>query len=186
MNKPKYIVVHHTGGTQQDPLANTAHHTFEMVNAYHRGLWNFRSSLGHYMGYHYFIDQDGKLTQARANTDEGAHCIGKNKTSIGICLAGNFDLTTPTKAQTETLKTLLEELTAEYEIPVEKVLPHRHFRSTHCFGKNLADDWAQRLLLKEEITEESVSIEEATIEELLEQISFLLQELNKRIGGGGS
>ena len=146
MNIPKYLIVHHSGGGEINPLVDTSGHTFETVNEYHRGLWNFPSSLGFYIGYHYYIEKSGKVTQGRADTDEGAHCIGKNKESIGICLAGNFDLTVPTKEQVGALKELLSRKRVEWAVPIENIVPHRKFADKSCYGKNLSDDWCQGIL----------------------------------------
>jgi N-acetylmuramoyl-L-alanine amidase len=150
MNKPEYIIVHHTGGTVSDPKADTSHHTFEQVNAWHRqdpNVWlGYLSSLGYSLGYHYFIDKSGKVKQARAHTDIGAHCKGYNNKSIGICLAGNFDVTIPTKEQTEALRKLLLILNDQY--PKTEVVPHRHFSSKSCYGSKLADSWAVDLIKK--------------------------------------
>lgn len=145
-NSVKWIVVHHCGGTDSDPLADTSEQSFGVVNEYHRQKWNFRSSLGYYIGYHYYIDKKGKVTQGRADTDEGAHTIGMNTESIGICLAGNFDVTMPTIAQIEALKSLVEKKMEEYGIPMDKVVPHRRFANKTCFGRNLLDNWVQTLL----------------------------------------
>lgn len=112
MNKniPKFLIIHHCGGTDLNPLADSSNQTFEDVNAYHRtapNVWlGYLSSLGYAIGYHYFIEKNGKVTQGRADTDEGAHCKGFNTQSIGICLAGNFDATMPSQAQIEALKAL--------------------------------------------------------------------------------
>lgn len=146
MNKPQFLIVHHTGGTDADPKADTSHHTFSIVDDYHRKLWGFKSSLGHYIGYHYFIERDGKVTQGRADTDEGAHTLGKNLSSLGICLAGNFDVTDPTKEQVEALKTLLRAKVALYAIPAANVVPHRKFAKKTCYGNRLKDGWVQDLL----------------------------------------
>lgn len=146
MNRPNYLIVHHTGGTDQDPLADTSHHTFEIVDNWHRQLWNFRSSLGHFIGYHYFIDKTGKVTQGRADYDEGAHTKGYNTQSIGICLAGNFDSTKPTKAQTDALRSLLLQLMNKHHIAAENIVPHRKFANKTCYGRNLTDSWARDLV----------------------------------------
>ena len=61
MNTPQWVIVHHTGPTAYDPKADTSHHTFEDVNEYHRQKWDFKSSLGYYIGYHYFIEKDGTV-----------------------------------------------------------------------------------------------------------------------------
>lgn len=145
-NKPQLLIVHHTGGTDANPKEDTSHHTFEIVNEWHKQMWNFKSSLGFYIGYHYFIDKTGKVTQGRADTDEGAHTIGKNLVSLGICLAGNFDVTDPTKEQVAALKTLLKAKMSQYGIAVSSVVPHRKYANKSCYGSRLSDAWVQNLL----------------------------------------
>lgn len=146
MNRPEYLIVHHFGGTDNDPLANTSNHTAEMVNEWHRQLWNFKSSLGWYAGYHYIIEKTGKVVQCRADLEEGAHCKGYNRRSIGIALSGNFDSTVPTPEQEKSLKRLLETLTKKYNIPRWNVVPHRKFANKTCYGRRLSDSWAADLL----------------------------------------
>jgi len=145
-NKPQWLIVHHCGGSDADPKADTSNQTFEIVDEWHRLKWNFKSSLGHYIGYQYFIDKTGKVTQGRADTDEGAHTIGKNLSSLGICLAGNFDVTKPTQAQVDALKTLLKAKMEQYSIPLANVVPHRTFAVKSCYGNLLPDSWARDLL----------------------------------------
>lgn len=140
-----YIIVHHTGGTDKNPLEDTSHHTFEIVNEYHKKKWDFRSSLGFYIGYHYFIGKDGKVTQGRADNEEGAHTKGQNH-HIGICLAGNFDATDPTQEQIIAARDLLERKTVEYNIPEENIVPHRAFAKKTCYGSRLSDDWGKELI----------------------------------------
>lgn len=100
-----------------------------------------RSSLGFYVGYHYLIEKTGAIRQARADDDEGAHTIGQNLKSIGICLAGNFDVDVPTMAQVESLGALLLALTVIHKIRENQIFPHRMFSEKSCFGKKLPDDW---------------------------------------------
>lgn len=149
-NKVKYLIIHHTGGVRDNPLADTSHHTFYDVNSWHRqdqNVWlGYYSSLGYSIGYHYFIEKDGKTTQGRAHTDEGAHCIGHNRESLGICLAGNFDVTLPTKEQETALKDLLNTLKKEY--PSAVIFPHRTFANKSCYGRKLGDTWASDLIIK--------------------------------------
>ncbi len=146
MNKPEYLIIHHCGGSDSNPLLDTSNQTFEDVNEYHRQKWDFKSSLGYYIGYHYFIEKDGKMTQGRADTDEGAHTIGYNLKSLGICLAGNFDVTLPTEAQIGSLKWILRDKTTEYDISMSNIVPHRKFASKSCYGNHLSNDWAGTLL----------------------------------------
>ena len=177
MNAPRWIIVHHTGGTANDPLANTSHHTFEMVDNYHRQLWNFRSSLGHYIGYHYFIDHNGKVTQGRADTDEGAHTRGYNRSSIGICLAGNFDSTVPTKQQEDALRLLIQRLAKKYNIAKAAVVPHRKFANKTCYGRRLTDDWAAAFLSK---IDDRTALSEYSIMELIGELRRRLKEMGSK------
>lgn len=144
-NQIKYIIVHHCGGIDSDPLFDTSNQSFEVVNEYHRQKWDFKSALGYYLGYQYYIDKSGKVTQARLDEEEGAHTIGYNKESIGICLAGNFDLTMPTPEQIKSLRELLLKKKKEYNILASNILPHRHFANKSCYGRNLSEDWARSL-----------------------------------------
>ncbi|MBP7006886.1 MAG: N-acetylmuramoyl-L-alanine amidase [Candidatus Pacebacteria bacterium] len=149
MNKPIYLIVHHTGGTDANPLADTSHHTAKMVDEFHKSKgWDG-------IGYNWFIEKDGKLVKGRDENKTGAHTIGYNDKSIGICLAGNFDTTLPTKEQTETLRKLLLEKMVQYSIPKENIVPHRKFASKTCFGRKLVDTWAMELTEKSKPVENS-------------------------------
>lgn len=144
--KPLHLIVHHTGGSDANPLQDSSNYTVAQCNQDHKVRFNFKSKLGWYVGYQYFIDKFGTVTQCRLDDEEGAHTIGQNTSSIGICLAGNFDATLPTESQKTALKTLLEKKMAEYSIPVANIVPHRKFATKTCYGNKLVDDWAQKLV----------------------------------------
>ena len=150
MNTIKYLFVHHVGGTEKNPLYDSSNQTFEFIDEYHRQRWNGMtySTMGHYIGYQYFIDRTGKLTQGRSDFEEGAHTIGFNTESIGICLAGNFDLTLPTEAQIKTLTDLLVKKKVEFNVPLKNIFAHRAFANKTCYGKRLYDTWARDLVVK--------------------------------------
>jgi len=71
----KHIIIHHTGGTERDPFADTSHHTVHTVDNAHRARFGEpKSSRGWYVGYHHFIDRNGNITKAREHTElGGAH-----------------------------------------------------------------------------------------------------------------
>mgnify|MGYP001559163588 CR=1 FL=1 len=138
-NKPIKIIIHHDGISREGD-------SFDVINAYHKEKWEFISSLGFYVGYQYIIEKTGAIRQARADNEEGAHTLGENTRSIGIMLAGNFDVDVPTWDQIEALGILLSTLSASYNIPKEQILPHRAFAGKSCFGSNLPDDWGQKVL----------------------------------------
>ena len=123
------IVVHHEAGSNG----------FYGVNEYHRKLWNFRSSLGFYIGYQYYIDKTGKTWQGRADNETGAHTIGQNDNSIGICLEGNFNNVRPTPPQMIALKNLINKKMTEYSIPPANIAGHRMFANKDCPGRLVSE-----------------------------------------------
>ena len=143
MNKPKVLIVHHTA------VSRTKNgRQFKAVNNYHKGKRFPKSSLGYFCGYHYFIEPNGDVITAKLDSDIGAHTYqqGMNYKSIGIGLAGNFDVEAPTNKQKEALSKLLRGLSLKYDITTENILPHRKFAPKSCFGSKLKDDWASKLV----------------------------------------
>ena len=55
------------------------------IDCWHRarGFWS--------IGYHYVIRLDGTIEPGRDVTLDGAHCMGWNQRSIGICYVGGLD-----------------------------------------------------------------------------------------------
>lgn len=85
------------------------------------------------VGYHYFIQANGKVQRGRRLDDDsilewdeiGAHVLGKNRRLIGICLHG-IDATDFTKAQFKTLEKLLPEL-PNFDKGFFKIYGHNYF-----------------------------------------------------------
>lgn len=138
-NEPVKIILHHDGVVR-------AGNSFNVINQYHKEKWNMISSLGFYCGYHYLIEKTGLVIQARAEEDEGVHTKGQNFQSIGICMAGNFDVEIPTWQQQASLGLLLRTLCEKYNIAYDDIVPHRKFSEKSCFGKNLPDSWGKMIL----------------------------------------
>jgi N-acetylmuramoyl-L-alanine amidase len=132
MNNPQVIILHHTASPRSTKVRD--------VDRWHIARWPyFISRRGYRVGYHYFIEQDGFVTQTRDHDEEGAHTIGQNRRSIGICLAGNFNNYEPTMAQMKAVRELVQKLRIEYgNLPTR---PHRYYAKTDCFGTMLADDY---------------------------------------------
>lgn len=119
---PQKIIIHHGGGFLG----------FSAVNDYHRELWGFKSSLGFYIGYGYFIDRGGIVYQGRADNETQAHTKGMNKLSIGICLMGNGEQQDFTTNQYDSLYSLVGRLRKKYDIPKSEIWGHRNFSQTAC------------------------------------------------------
>jgi len=79
------------------------------------------------IGYHYLIGKKGKLYRGRSIRFIGAHVLGYNKNSIGICLIGDLDKSIPTRKQLKSLIKFLGKISKKYKIPIENILGHREF-----------------------------------------------------------
>jgi hypothetical protein len=86
----KYVAMHHSGGLANDKYAPSQHLKWENINEAHRQRWNFKSSLGFYGGYNFFVEKDGTIKEFRAIGEETAAQLGHNFDTISICVAGNF------------------------------------------------------------------------------------------------
>jgi hypothetical protein len=149
-NRPTKIITHHS--------AYGAGHTVEDVDRWHKDRWaGFASNVHknangefYHVGYHFVIEKDGTVTQTRAISEEGAHCLGQNTTSLGVCFLGNFDVQYPTAPQTKAWKKWYKEY--GNGLPV---YPHRMYSNTNCHGKLLADDywslWVKREMMMSQI-----------------------------------
>lgn len=160
MNNIKYLIIHH-----EAPPTVVSGDRFDIVDQYHKSLgWNG-------IGYHYFIEKSGMVKQGRQDNETGAHTKGHNDDSLGICLAGNFDLEMPTDNQIKALKDLLKNKMAQYSVSLANIVPHRYFATyslakegvnapnttkfktwdntqpyKSCCGNNLPDTWITDLL----------------------------------------
>jgi len=88
------------------------------------------------IGYHYVIELDGQIQAGRPVELLGAHCLGQNKFSIGICYVGGMDKKmtkakdTRTKEQKESLIKLIAELRKKY--PILSVNGHNEYAAKAC------------------------------------------------------
>ncbi|OGK35105.1 hypothetical protein A3F59_02625 [Candidatus Roizmanbacteria bacterium RIFCSPHIGHO2_12_FULL_38_13] len=125
--KPTAIIIHHELGN----------HGFWGVNDFHKQLWNFKSSLGFYIAYQYYIGKDGIVYQGRLDDEEGCHTKGRNFDSIGICLQGDFDIERPTLAQTIALKNLILKKMTYWAILPNNIYGHRIYANyKSCPGRS--------------------------------------------------
>lgn len=132
MNKPTVIITHHALSLKE--------HTVYDVDTWHRERWpGFVSRAGWHVGYHYVIDWDGTVTQTREHDEEGAHTLGMNKKSIGVCFMGNFDNHLPSEEQLESWEKVYAEIQASF--PNLPVRPHRTYANKSCHGSLLADNF---------------------------------------------
>ncbi len=103
------------------------------------------------IGYHYVIRLDGTIEPGRPESQVGAHCLGQNASSIGICYIGgcpkrsnpNWDkigIDTRTPAQKKALIGLIRKLKLKY--PDATVHGHNEFAAKPCPGFNARQEYA--------------------------------------------
>ena len=135
------IVVHHSAGWGG---------TFEEIRNLH-----VKGNGWSDIGYHAIItngkDIGGKLSsdaplgmlfRGRPEQTPGAHCRGSNRSSLGVCVIGNFETMPANNEQTQTLTYLLREWCQRYNLPCDTsvIVGHKEVHGHHsnsCPGINL-------------------------------------------------
>lgn len=111
-------------------------HTVADIDAWHRQRGfqrsprfkgRFNSSLTS-IGYHYIIYTDGTVHTGRHPDETGAHAVGHNHDSLGICMIGT-DRFTP--AQWAALSNLVNDLLVEHGGKQTIVCGHRDLPAVH-------------------------------------------------------
>lgn len=82
------------------------------------------------IGYHYVVRRDGTIEVGRPEHQIGAHCSGRNASSIGVCYEGGLNAEgqpsdTRTDAQKEAIRNLLCDLKTRY--PFAQIAGHNNF-----------------------------------------------------------
>ncbi|WP_296731476.1 peptidoglycan recognition family protein [Anaerovibrio sp.] len=124
------IIVHHTGTTTNRDMSAAEIHKL------HRDSFGWAG-----IGYHYVIRKNGIIERGRGWNMVGAHAQYNNDDSVGIALAGNFCIGTPTPAQIKSLTDLLVSLCGIYGLLPDElsILGHRDVNATSCPGDMLYD-----------------------------------------------
>lgn len=124
---PQVIVIHHsdTGAVGDDGRRVDA----ALIDSWHaqRGFRAFSHWHVYHIGYHYVILPDGTVQPGRPEDCQGAHALGANANSLGICLIGDFDTpggAGPTDAQMRSLTALCAHLMGKYHISAQNVRRH--------------------------------------------------------------
>jgi len=127
------FVIHHSATSSGDPWAYARYHVEE-------NGWPG-------IGYHFVIQKDGKVYQTNKLTTVSYHTSGMNAVSVGICLTGQYDQTTPPPAQLGALIGLLRHL--RNLIGQKPIYGHNQFSLKSCPGENIdvaaieAEAWGQ-------------------------------------------
>ena len=140
--KPSWIVIHHSFSSDGQTR------NWDSIRAYHmsfryQGNTITEQQYAQYLAdgktaglekpwadvsYQFGVENiNGKLEvlTGRAIGEIGAHAIGFNDKSIGICLIGNYDLDSPSEDRLFTVASLCRQMQLEFGIPRDQVLGHR-------------------------------------------------------------
>jgi hypothetical protein len=138
--KPAEIIIHHTGERQQPRIS---------LETKLRGLQGFAFAPGKVgslskpawgdVPYHYYIDASGRIGEGRdpGFQGDGVTTTFDNEARIQIVVEGDFEREEPTKAELESLKTLVVWLALKYAISPENIASHGDYDQTDCPGANL-------------------------------------------------
>jgi len=149
VNFPQWIVCHYSN-------IETRESQLKQIESYHKSKRFPKSSLGFHTGYHFVIDTDASLHQMRADWDRGAHAVNcghkdcditgldwnlLNYRSIGICVCGGV----PSAEQMLTLRDLIFDIRAKYDIKWSNVVNHYQTRPTKCPGFDMVESMIAKL-----------------------------------------
>ncbi len=117
-NSTEYIILHHRAG---DGDADSIHRSH---------IENGWSGIG----YHFYVRKDGSIYRGRPQETVGAHCIGHNIDSVGVCFEGNWQTErNMPAAQLKAGRELVGYLRRIY--PGAQVVRHGKFFATACPGQ---------------------------------------------------
>jgi N-acetylmuramoyl-L-alanine amidase len=119
MNKPEYIIVHHS------MTKDSGTKSWDAIRKYHIENMGMND-----IGYHKGIEDIGgviTVMEGRVDVTSGAHTkeLGMNSKSIGICVVGDYDVIAPPQGYLDVLRELCNAYMINYNIPTKNILGHR-------------------------------------------------------------
>ena len=138
MKRPEHIILHHSLTKDGKTVSWSA------IRRYHVHKLNWST-----IGYHFGIELVGEryeILMGRMETRTGAHCLGHNNNSIGICFVGNFDIDVPEHSQLIVGMNLIRSILERYGLDLDAVKGHCDFSGKTCPGKLFPLDEFRRKL----------------------------------------
>lgn len=132
-------IVVHCSATKPGTIVNVG-----VIDEWHKARgFSKQKQSGHYCGYHFVILENGEIQAGRTLNEIGAHVIGQNSRSIGVCYAGGLNTDgkgadTRTNAQKESLLFLLMQLVIKF--PHAVIKGHRDY-SPDKNGNGIIESW---------------------------------------------
>jgi len=126
--RPEQIIVHHSSSPDDGYRSNW--NDIRRWHVDHNGWVD--------IGYHAGVESIGGVYEAlmgRPWDVQGAHCLGHNANSLGICFVGNWNDAAPPEDQLRTGARLIKLWMRTHGITIDRVLAHRDYSSTDCPGR---------------------------------------------------
>lgn len=106
--------------------------------------WHVRDRGFSDIGYHFVVGIDGRVETGRPLHRSGAHCLGRNRHSVGVCYVGGLNrhfksTDTRTPQQHDALKLLIG--TLKQAFPQAEVYGHRDFARKDCPCFNAREEY---------------------------------------------
>lgn len=114
----KYIILHHAAGNG----------SVKGIHEYHKNVNGWSG-----IGYHLYVRKNGEVWEGRPIDKTGAHCLGFNGCSVGICFEGDFSSERMEKTQREAGRAAIAYVRGIY--PDAETLGHRELSATQCPGR---------------------------------------------------
>jgi len=133
--QPSHIIIHHSLTDDGRTVS------WDAIRWYHVKT-NGWTDIGYQAGIE-LIGSRYEILMGRMLTEAGAHTVGMNEKSIGICMVGNFDLAPPPAAQFDLLVRFTRSLMEIFGIPIENVKRHADYAPKSCPGTQFP--WEQFL-----------------------------------------
>ncbi|MEN8163962.1 MAG: N-acetylmuramoyl-L-alanine amidase, partial [Acidobacteriota bacterium] len=129
---PYRFAQHHTAGMRIQTL-DEGMAEMRFIQDFHQNGQGWQD-----IGYHYCIDDAGRIYEGVPPDFRGTHTGGNNTGNIGISLFGNYDVAGehPTQASLDSLVAMWSWLAWEYEVNPDRLYGHRDYTSTACPGEN--------------------------------------------------
>lgn len=136
---PVREIIVHCSATQPDWMADRpiAEKVAEIRRWHRANGWND-------IGYHWIIDRDGKVLAGRPETVIGAHAVGHNAGTIGICLIGGHGSAETdrfvyhfTSQQDITLRQMIDAISLRTSIT--RITGHNEYAAKACPGFRVSD-----------------------------------------------
>ena len=142
MFRPEKIIVHHSATKDSGTVSWGA------IRRYHMET-NGWSDIGYHAGVELVGDQY-EVMLGRALDVPGAHTVGQNFRSLGVCFVGDFDAQEPTQKLLEVAAfRVLAPWCKKFDIPIDAIVGHRDFAPKTCPGKLFSIERLREAVRKE-------------------------------------